>query len=102
MLFAVGAVSGTVLSFEMGTLWPHFMAKFGQVFGAAFAMEGIAFFIEAIFIGIYLYGWDRLSPRAHLLTGLPIVVGGVAVGVLRRHRQLLDEPAARLPRSTPR
>jgi cytochrome bd ubiquinol oxidase subunit I len=78
VLFAVGAVSGTVLSFEMGTLWPHFMAKFGQVFGAAFAMEGIAFFIEAIFIGVYLYGWDRLSPRAHLLTGIPIVVGGVA------------------------
>jgi len=78
VLFAVGAVSGTVLSFEMGTLWPHFMAKFGAVFGAAFAMEGIAFFIEAIFIGVYLYGWDRLSPRAHMLTGLPIVIGGVA------------------------
>ncbi|MCO6010841.1 cytochrome ubiquinol oxidase subunit I [Actinoallomurus purpureus] len=78
VLFAVGAVSGTVLSFEMGTLWPHFMAKFGQVFGAAFAMEGIAFFIEAIFMGIYLYGWDRLSSRAHLLTGIPIVVGGIA------------------------
>lgn len=78
VLFAVGAVSGTVLSFEMGTLWPHFMAKFGEVFGAAFAMEGTAFFIEAIFIGIYLYGWDRLSPRAHLLTGIPIAVAGIA------------------------
>lgn len=78
VLFAVGAVSGTALSFEMGTLWPRFMARFGAVFGVAFAMEGIAFFIEAIFIGVYLYGWDRLSPRAHLLSGLPIVVGGVA------------------------
>jgi cytochrome d ubiquinol oxidase subunit I len=77
VLFAVGAVSGTVLSFEMGTLWPHFMATYGQVFGPAFAMEGIAFFVEAIFIGIYLYGWDRLSPRAHLLTGIPIVVSGI-------------------------
>jgi cytochrome d ubiquinol oxidase subunit I len=78
VLFAVGAVSGTVLSFEMGTLWPKFMDTYGQVFGAGFAMEGIAFFIEAIFIGIYLYGWDRLSPRVHLLTGLPIVVAGLA------------------------
>ncbi|WP_033323695.1 cytochrome ubiquinol oxidase subunit I [Actinomadura atramentaria] len=77
VLFAVGAVSGTVLSFEMGTLWPGFMDKYGQVFGAAFAMEGIAFFIEAIFMGIYLYGWDRLSPRAHFLTGIPVAVAGV-------------------------
>lgn len=77
VLFAVGAVSGTVLSFEMGTLWPHFMATYGQVFGAAFAMEGIAFFIEAIFIGIYLYGWNRLSPKAHLLSGIPIAVSGI-------------------------
>ncbi len=78
VLFAVGAVSGTVLSFEMGTLWPRFMDTYGQVFGTGFAMEGIAFFIEAIFIGIYLYGWDRLSPRVHLLTGIPIVVAGLA------------------------
>src|ERR671914_2766690 len=78
VLFAVGAVSGTVLSFEMGTLWPKFMDTYGQVFGAGFAMEGIAFFIEAIFIGIYLYGWDRLPPRVHLLTGIPIVVAGLA------------------------
>jgi cytochrome d ubiquinol oxidase subunit I len=77
VLFAVGAVSGTVLSFEMGTLWPGFMDKYGQVFGGAFALEGIAFFIEAIFMGIYLYGWDRLSPRAHFLTGIPVVVAGV-------------------------
>jgi len=78
VLFAVGAVSGTILSFEMGILWPRLMATFGSVLGLPFAIEGIAFFIEAIFIGIYLYGWDRLSPRVHLLTGLPIVVGGVA------------------------
>ncbi|MGI5166845.1 cytochrome ubiquinol oxidase subunit I [Spirillospora sp. CA-253888] len=78
VLFAVGAVSGTVLSFEMGTLWPGFMDKYGQVFGAAFALEGIAFFIEAIFMGVYLYGWDRLSPRAHFMTGIPVVIAGIA------------------------
>lgn len=77
VLFAVGAVSGTVLSFEMGTLWPAFMGTYGQVFGAGFAMEGVAFFIEAIFIGIYIYGWDRLPPRAHLLTAIPIVISGL-------------------------
>ncbi|GAA2616298.1 cytochrome ubiquinol oxidase subunit I [Actinomadura fulvescens] len=77
VLFAVGAVSGTVLSFEMGTLWPGFMDKYGQVFGAAFALEGIAFFIEAIFMGVYLYGWDRLSPRAHFITGIPVVIAGL-------------------------
>ncbi|REE96495.1 cytochrome ubiquinol oxidase subunit I [Thermomonospora umbrina] len=77
VLFAVGAVSGTVLSFEMGTLWPGFMDKYGQVFGAAFALEGIAFFIEAIFMGIYLYGWDRLPPRVHFLTGIPVVIAGL-------------------------
>ena len=78
VLFAVGAVSGTILSFEMGILWPRLMATFGSVLGLPFAIEGIAFFIEAIFIGIYLYGWDRLSPRVHLLTGIPIVIGGIA------------------------
>jgi cytochrome bd-type quinol oxidase subunit 1 len=77
VLFAVGAVSGTVLSFEMGTLWPGFMDTYGQVFGSAFALEGIAFFIEAIFMGIYLYGWDRLSPRAHLATGVPVLIAGL-------------------------
>lgn len=77
VLFAVGAVSGTVLSFEMGTLWPGFMDTYGQVFGAAFALEGIAFFIEAIFMGIYLYGWDRLTPRAHFIVGIPIVIAGL-------------------------
>lgn len=76
-LFAVGVVTGTILSFELGILWPEFMATFGEVFGLSFALEGFAFFLEAIFIAIYVYGWDRLSPRMHFLTGLPIVVTGV-------------------------
>jgi cytochrome d ubiquinol oxidase subunit I len=76
-LFAVGVVTGTILSFEMGLLWPAFMATFGSVFGLAFALEGVSFFVEAIFIAIYVYGWDRLSPRAHLLTGIPIAIAGV-------------------------
>src|SRR6266480_4625760 len=78
VLFAVGAVSGTILSFEMGLLWPGLMGTFGQVIGLPFTMEGTAFFVEAIFLGIYLYAWDRLPPRAHLLTGVPVVVAGVA------------------------
>ena len=78
VLFAVGAVSGTILSFEMGVLWPGLMGTFGSVFGLPFALEGFAFFAEAIFIGIYLYGWDRLSPRAHFASGIPIAVAGVA------------------------
>ncbi|HEU4703460.1 MAG TPA: cytochrome ubiquinol oxidase subunit I [Conexibacter sp.] len=76
-LFAVGVVTGTILSFELGMLWPQFMATFGSVFGLAFALEGFSFFLEAIFIAIYVYGWDRLSPRAHLLCGLPIVATGL-------------------------
>ena len=75
-LFAVGVVTGTILSFELGMLWPNFMATFGDVFGLGFAIEGISFFVEAIFIGIYVYGWDRLSPRAHILTGIPIIISG--------------------------
>jgi cytochrome d ubiquinol oxidase subunit I len=75
-LFAVGVITGTILSFEMGLLWPNFTATFGSVFGLGFAIEGFSFFMEAIFIGIYVYGWDRLSPRAHLLSGLPIVITG--------------------------
>jgi cytochrome d ubiquinol oxidase subunit I len=75
-LFAVGVVTGTILSFEMGLLWPNFMATFGDVFGLGFTIEGISFFVEAIFIGIYVYGWNRLSPRAHLLTGIPIIISG--------------------------
>lgn len=78
VLFAVGAVSGTILSFEMGLLWPGLMGTFGSVFGLPFALEGFAFFAEAIFLGIYLYGWGRLSPKAHLASGIPIVVAGVA------------------------
>src|SRR3978361_444737 len=77
VLFAVGAVSGTVLSFEMGLLWPGLMATYGQVIGLPFALEGFAFFIEAIFLGIYLYAWDRLPPRRHVLAGLPVCVAGV-------------------------
>src|SRR5919109_467983 len=78
VLFAVGAVSGTILSFEMGILWPGLMGTFGEVIGLPFAIEGVAFFVEAIFLGIYLYGWDRLPPRAHLLSGVPILLAGVA------------------------
>ena len=78
ILFAVGVVTGTILSFELGLLWPRFMEAFGEVFGLGFALEGISFFIEAIFIAIYVYGWDRLSARAHLLAGVPILVTGIA------------------------
>jgi cytochrome d ubiquinol oxidase subunit I len=77
-LFAVGVVTGTILSFELGLLWPNFMASFGQVFGLAFAVEGVSFFLEAIFIAIYVYGWGRFSPRTHLLSGIPIVITGFA------------------------
>lgn len=82
LTFAVGAVSGTALSFELGLLWPRFMALAGGVIGPAFALEGYAFFIEAIFLGLYLYGWDRLSPRAHWWTGVPVAVSGLMSGVL--------------------
>jgi cytochrome bd ubiquinol oxidase subunit I len=77
-LFAVGVVTGTILSFELGLLWPNFMATFGDVFGLGFALEAISFFVEAIFIAIYVYGWDRLSPRLHLLSGVPIALAGVS------------------------
>jgi cytochrome bd ubiquinol oxidase subunit I len=77
ILFAVGVVTGTILSFELGLLWPSFMETFGEVFGLAFALEGVSFFTEAIFIAIYVYGWDRLPPRAHLLAGIPIIVAGM-------------------------
>lgn len=76
VLFAAGAVSGTVLSFELGLLWPEFMGTYGAVIGFPFTMEGFAFFLEAIFVGIYLYGWDKLSPRAHWWSGVPIAVSG--------------------------
>jgi len=70
--FAVGAVTGTVLSFEMGLLWPGLLGRFGDVFGLPFAIEGLAFFLEAIFIAIYVFGWDRLNPRVHLWLGAPL------------------------------
>ena len=78
VLFAVGAVSGTILSFEFGILWPGLMARFGDVIGLPFALEGFAFFIEAIFLGIYLYGWERLPPAVHWATGVPVAVAGFA------------------------
>jgi cytochrome d ubiquinol oxidase subunit I len=78
ILFAVGAVSGTVLSFELGLLWPSFMQLAGPVIGIPFALEGFAFFTEAIFLGVYLYGWERVSPRAHMLAGLIVAVSGAA------------------------
>ncbi len=82
LLFVVGAVSGTALSFELGLLWPHFMEFAGPIVGPAFMLEGFAFFLEAIFIGLYLYGWDRLSPRAHWWTGVPVAVSGAASGAV--------------------
>lgn len=78
LLFAVGAVSGTILSFELGLLWPGFMRYAGGIIGLPFSLEGFAFFIEAIFLGLYLYGADRLTPRAHWLTALPIALSGAA------------------------
>jgi cytochrome bd ubiquinol oxidase subunit I len=75
-LFAVGVITGTILSFEMGLLWPEFTARFGSVFGLGFAIEGFSFFMEAIFIGIYVYGWDRLAPRTHFRSGIPIAIAG--------------------------
>lgn len=82
LLFAIGAVSGTALSFELGLLWPRFMEFSGSIIGPAFALEGFAFFIEAIFLGLYLYGWNRLSPFAHWLTGVPVAISGLLSGIL--------------------
>jgi cytochrome d ubiquinol oxidase subunit I len=81
ILFAVGAVSGTVLSFELGLLWPEFMKQAGPLIGMPFSLEGFAFFTEAIFLGVYLYGWDRISPRAHILSGVLVAVSGTASGI---------------------
>jgi cytochrome bd ubiquinol oxidase subunit I len=82
--FAVGAVTGTILSFEFGILWPRMMGRFGSAFGLGFAIEGLAFFMEAIFIGIYLYGWRRLRPKTHFILGLALPPAGLlgAFGVL--------------------
>jgi cytochrome bd ubiquinol oxidase subunit I len=78
ILFAVGAVSGTVLSFELGLLWPEFMGQYGEVIGLPFSLEGVAFFTEAIFLGIYLYGRERASPRLHLFSGVMVALSGAA------------------------
>ncbi len=80
ILFAVGAVSGTVLSFELGLLWPGFMAHAGAVIGMPFSLEGLAFFTEAIFLGIYLYAWKRIAPRAHLAAGVVVAISGALSG----------------------
>jgi cytochrome d ubiquinol oxidase subunit I len=77
VIFAVGAVSGTVLSYELGLLWPGLMGRYGAAFGIPFAIEGIWFFVEAIFTAIYLYGWRRLSPWVHWWSGMPMVVAGI-------------------------
>src|SRR5204862_3295747 len=81
ILFAVGAVSGTVLSFELGLLWPRFMAFAGGIIGMPFSLEGFAFFTEAIFLGIYLYGWDRISPVAHWIAGMIVALSGMLSGI---------------------
>src|SRR5580698_735798 len=81
LLFAVGAVSGTVLSFELGLLWPKFMDHAGAIIGMPFSLEGFAFFTEAIFLGIYLYGWNRISPLLHWLSGVVVAVSGTASGI---------------------
>jgi cytochrome d ubiquinol oxidase subunit I len=81
ILFAVGAVSGTVLSFELGLLWPTFMEHAGAIIGMPFSLEGFAFFTEAVFLGLYLYGWERISSRAHLAAGWAVAVSGMLSGV---------------------
>jgi cytochrome d ubiquinol oxidase subunit I len=81
ILFAVGAVSGTVLSFELGLLWPRFMAHAGPLIGMPFSLEGFAFFLEAIALGIYLYGWERVSPKIHLASGIVVGLSGLLSGV---------------------
>jgi cytochrome d ubiquinol oxidase subunit I len=77
VMFAIGVVSGTALAFQMGLLWPGLMGTYGDVVGLSFAFEGLAFFLEAIFLGIYLYGWGRIPPRQHLFMVLPMAVTGV-------------------------
>ncbi len=81
ILFAVGAVSGTVLSFELGLLFPKFMGYAGAIIGMPFSLEGFAFFTEAIFLGIYLYGWERISPKAHIFAGAVVAASGAASGI---------------------
>ena len=97
VLFAIGAVSGTVLSFEMGLLWPGLMGPFGDVLGLPFAFEGLSFFVEAIFLGIYLYGWGRMPERLHLLMLAADDGGGRRRLVLRAVGQRLDAEPDRVP-----
>lgn len=82
IFFATGAVSGTVLSFELGLLWPEFMKHAGPIFGMPFSLEGTAFFIEAIALGFFLYGWNRLNPWFHWITGVIVGISGLASGIL--------------------
>ncbi|MEO8449197.1 MAG: cytochrome ubiquinol oxidase subunit I [Gemmatimonadota bacterium] len=82
IFFAVGAVSGTVLSFELGLLWPGFMKHAGAIIGMPFSLEGLAFFVEAIFLGIYLYGFERVSEKVHLAAGLVVAIAGAASAVM--------------------
>jgi cytochrome d ubiquinol oxidase subunit I len=77
IFFAIGVVTGTILTFEFGILWPNFMATFGDVFGLAFGLEGLAFFIEGIFVAIYIYGWDRLPKKVHFWSGVPMAIAGI-------------------------
>lgn len=94
ILFAVGAVSGTVLSFELGLLWPEFMRHAGPLVGMPFSLEGFAFFLEAIFLGLYLYGWDKLSPRVHLICGVGVAVCGLLSAVfVTAVNAWMNEPA---------
>src|ERR1051325_6880536 len=81
ILFAVGAVSGTVLSFELGLLWPGFMEYAGSIIGMPFSLEGFAFFTEAIFLGVYLYGGNRISPLAHWIAGILVTISGTLSGI---------------------
>src|SRR5512140_2183844 len=81
ILFAVGAVSGTVLSFELGLLWPRFMEGAGAIIGLPFALEGFAFFTEAIFLGVFLYARGKISDRAHLVSGILVAGSGAASGI---------------------
>jgi cytochrome bd ubiquinol oxidase subunit I len=100
VLFAVGAVSGTVLSFELGLLWPGLMGRFGAAYGIPFAVEGLFFFLEAIFVAIYIYGWDRLRGWAHFWTGVPVplaAIGGTCSVVAANG--WMNEPAGVVVRS---
>lgn len=81
-LFVVGAISGTIVSFQLNLLWPHFMAFASSIIGLPFVLEGFAFLVEAVFLGIYLYSWDKLSPWVHWLCSIPLWVGSGASAFL--------------------